>query len=906
MNKKIHYFALFCLFIFITSNFNTIIWAKNDGQGPQDKNQNNGHSNGSHNTPTQGTTPKQVPEVLGSTSKVYGFEIVSLDLPVELGINQNQNIDISIKNTSNFKWEKPGDNKVEITYHWVDSNGQYEVYRGDSTNLQKEVSVNETITQRFKFRAPEVPGFFKLKVDLINNENWFSNTCTNCNFVKDIKINGVVENNSIDGTVLINHGAKYANSLDFTLTVNASSFQPGSDNAAFIYEFAQGSSYPIDQIQSGTAYWGRWGKLSSIHDNSDIPFILSGDTKVGEKTVYVRLRSFKKQSDATPNDYGSAQYHYGRAEKTTGVIGSDTIFFDNVAPQGGVLINDGAFSTYNPTVNVKIWATDTIDNIVGSGLDKMRFAVNCNLSDPNSIKWGDWESIVPEKTSINLGNESHPNVCVQFRDLAENISQVYSDDIYYVIPQVNNNGEILGNTYNRLIGTPEDIYGGKSAKDLEKPRIQIKSIFDGGIRRTYVTNVFVPAPIISYIEVVNNNKQAIVHGVAIPKYTVATFEITYQVQYDDTCWFLGISYQCVKTREEFKTMDAPFEHVGLAFYEQTPWWWVGGDPEIGWLWNDNVSGQWSYTFNLNDPNQHNLNLDDIIYAKSKAWGKINTEIDGIGEFDYSVGAAQIVSGDSNHEKIISTLILIIEDEILKMGVTVSEDETKWTLLDVKNILDALKKLPSSYYSNGTMIVIKKLQGKDGCDIYSDGSFTGGYVTPVIPNTIFICSRSTATNSFDFSMQGTIIHEFTHNYQKVLSSENINSGMNVINNTSHVLYKYYDILFNTDSGHWKIDSSIVNEPSVPKKCTDYGEGQGTTNYPIFVSRYQCQTSLRINELPDAPKYVMPEEEMAETSKVYYLNPSLLIKQDNYNYKSPTNETFAGSLNRYTYFRDNFAK
>jgi hypothetical protein len=49
--------------------------------------------------------------------------------------------------------------------------------------------------------------------------------------------------------------------------------------------------------------------------------------------------------------------------------------------------------------------------------------------------------------------------------------------------------------------------------------------------------------------------------------------------------------------------------------------------------------------------------------------------------------------------------------------------------------------------------------------------------------------------------------------------------------------------------------------------------------------------------------MPKEEFAETARMFFLNPKLLINQDHYSFEVDGNKV-EGNLNRYEYFNLNF--
>jgi|SRR3989344_4596794 len=164
MNKVINglLVILFSLTLLSPLSFQPVL-ARNSSAPGQIKN----NQISPNNNPPKATKKPVVmttPTVLG-VSTDYNFEVLSLDLGSSYGTNRQLNQDIIIKNTSNAVWDK---NNVKLSYHWLDQNGEYEIFKGDETSLLKDMAAGETSTsQRIMIKTPEIPGNFKLSIDLI-------------------------------------------------------------------------------------------------------------------------------------------------------------------------------------------------------------------------------------------------------------------------------------------------------------------------------------------------------------------------------------------------------------------------------------------------------------------------------------------------------------------------------------------------------------------------------------------------------------------------------------------------------------------------------------------------------------------------------------------------------------------
>jgi hypothetical protein len=126
------------------------------------------------------------------------------------------------------------------------------------------------------------------------------------------------------------------------------------------------------------------------------------------------------ESCTSPKDYANLS----EGEHTFSVRGIDkaghvdptpatrTWTVDTVAPEGKVVINDGAAYTVSTAVNLSLSATDESP---GSGVASMRFSQEGQF-------WSDWEPFSTGKPWTLTGGDGTKTVHAQFRDNAGNVS----------------------------------------------------------------------------------------------------------------------------------------------------------------------------------------------------------------------------------------------------------------------------------------------------------------------------------------------------------------------------------------------------------------------------------------------------------------------------------------------------
>ncbi len=195
----------------------------------------------------------------------------------------------------------------------------------------------------------------------------------------------ILDTTAPTGSLLVDGGAPYTNSINVTLSLSAADSGSG-----------------VDDMHLGNlgSTWEPWESYTTTHSWN----LISGD---GSKGVYVQYR------DAAGNP--SVQYH-------------DNITLDTTAPTGSIAINGGAAYTNSTSATLTLSASDTL-----SGLDDMRFS-------NNGTSWSTWEAYAASKVWTLLSGDGTKTVYIQYRDNVGNVSSSLSDTI--VLDTVASTGSI--------------------------------------------------------------------------------------------------------------------------------------------------------------------------------------------------------------------------------------------------------------------------------------------------------------------------------------------------------------------------------------------------------------------------------------------------------------------------------
>jgi hypothetical protein len=174
------------------------------------------------------------------------------------------------------------------------------------------------------------------------------------------------------GSIVINAGSTYTNSISATLTLSA------TDDACGVLGM---------RFSNNGSAWSVWEEYRT----SKAWTLTAGD---GAKTVYVQ---------------------YKDCAETLSNICTGNITVDTTPPACSIVINGGDAQTNTASVTLTLSATDA-----GSGVSRMRF------SNDDST-WTTWESYADSKSWTLVSGDGTKTVYVQYDDVAGNVSASYSD-----------------------------------------------------------------------------------------------------------------------------------------------------------------------------------------------------------------------------------------------------------------------------------------------------------------------------------------------------------------------------------------------------------------------------------------------------------------------------------------------
>ncbi len=84
-------------------------------------------------------------------------------------------VPITVTNASNFWWPAAGANPIDLSYHWVDADGNTAVWDGARTRLPNDAAPGTALTLQAALVFPTAPGSYTLSWDLVHEGiAWFS------------------------------------------------------------------------------------------------------------------------------------------------------------------------------------------------------------------------------------------------------------------------------------------------------------------------------------------------------------------------------------------------------------------------------------------------------------------------------------------------------------------------------------------------------------------------------------------------------------------------------------------------------------------------------------------------------------------------------------------------------------
>jgi hypothetical protein len=176
------------------------------------------------------------------------------------------------------------------------------------------------------------------------------------------------------GSLIVNGGLPYTNKAEITLEPSA------SDVLSLVTEMC---------ISNDSAECNNWEPYSSI------PELWQLSVEDGEKTVYI-------------------QYKDARGNLSSSYSGG--VILDTVAPEGSIVINEGADFTNTGSVSLGLTASHAIPEFL------MHFS-------NDGETWSDWTTFASSQGWTLAEVDGEKTVYAQFKDLAGNESTVYSDAI---------------------------------------------------------------------------------------------------------------------------------------------------------------------------------------------------------------------------------------------------------------------------------------------------------------------------------------------------------------------------------------------------------------------------------------------------------------------------------------------
>jgi MoaA/NifB/PqqE/SkfB family radical SAM enzyme len=104
----------------------------------------------------------------------YSVRFVSHQTPQRLRAGSETRVPITIMNTSAVEWPTEGDHAVKVAYSWYHANGALHVLDGMRTRIVPSPRPGETAALQAALRAPDRPGRYVLKWDLVYDPYaWF-------------------------------------------------------------------------------------------------------------------------------------------------------------------------------------------------------------------------------------------------------------------------------------------------------------------------------------------------------------------------------------------------------------------------------------------------------------------------------------------------------------------------------------------------------------------------------------------------------------------------------------------------------------------------------------------------------------------------------------------------------------
>lgn len=340
------------------------------------------------------------------------------------------NLAINIPNMSNFIQEMSLSNDGQTWSNWetISSSNTLELQSGDSV---------KTVFAKFRDTAGSQSSIISDSIILdtvnpaatliINNDSAYTNNKT-----VNLNINGT-DTNEIKSMSISNNGQDWGNWEPYNS--NKSWILPNENSNNNVYIKVMDEAGNESSIASDTIFLDTQKPTGSVLINNgdlfvntdlvDLKLIAIDNTEVKEMSISSDGSTWSNWQPYTPNNQwklssaSETGFVYVKFRDTAGnesLIYSDFIDLDTTKPTGSITINDNSTFTNNTSVTLSLTTSDP------QGLKDISFS-------NDNINWIEWEPIATNKQWELPTGDGEKSVFFRIRDMAGNISDVYSDNI---------------------------------------------------------------------------------------------------------------------------------------------------------------------------------------------------------------------------------------------------------------------------------------------------------------------------------------------------------------------------------------------------------------------------------------------------------------------------------------------
>jgi len=119
-------------------------------------------------------TPVQPPSRAAAAAPWPRAQIYLVDPPRALPVEGEQLLRATVLNTGDVTLLHDQDNRINLTYHWLDGDQRMAIHDGERTMLPRPIGPGDFATVDIRIKAPPRPGKYFLVIDLVNEgKYWF-------------------------------------------------------------------------------------------------------------------------------------------------------------------------------------------------------------------------------------------------------------------------------------------------------------------------------------------------------------------------------------------------------------------------------------------------------------------------------------------------------------------------------------------------------------------------------------------------------------------------------------------------------------------------------------------------------------------------------------------------------------